>query len=77
MEKDQEIESINNELIISRMSNNFSTLKANNDKVNEECLKSLIEIKENSAETINPHKPGIIRAKTSKDEMKIFCIVFC
>ena len=46
-EKDQEIESINNELIISRMSNNFSTLKANNDKVNEECLKNLIEIKEN------------------------------
>ena len=30
-------------------------------------------IKENSAETINPEKPGgIIRAKTSKDEMKIF-----
>ena len=31
-------------------------------------------IKENSAETINPQKPGIgiIRAKTSKDEMKIF-----
>ena len=46
-EKDQEIESINNELIISRMSNNFSTLKSNNDKVNEECLKNLIEIKEN------------------------------
>ena len=46
-EKDQEIESINNELIISRMSNNFSTLKANTDKINEECLKNLIEIKEN------------------------------
>ena len=29
-------------------------------------------IKENSAETINPQKPVIIRAKTSKDEMKIF-----
>ena len=46
-EKDQEIESINNELKISRMSNNFSTLKANTDKINEECLKNLIEIKEN------------------------------
>ena len=29
-------------------------------------------IKENSAQTINPQKPGIFRAKTSKDEMKIF-----
>ena len=46
-EKDQEIESINNELIISRMSNNFPTLKSNTDKINEECLKNLIEIKEN------------------------------
>ena len=46
-EKEQEIEKVKNELKISKMSNNLSSiLKSNIDKVNEECLKNIIEIKE-------------------------------
>ena len=56
-EKDQEIESIKNELKISKMSNNLSSaLKANTSKINEECLKSLIEIKENLKEIKSENK---------------------
>ena len=56
-EKDQEIESIKNELKISKMSNNLSSaLKASTSKINEECLKSLIEIKENLKEIKSENK---------------------
>ena len=47
-EKEQEIEKIKNELHISKMANNLNiSLKSNINKMNEECLKNLIEIKEN------------------------------
>ena len=47
-EKEEEIEKIKNELHISKMKNKLnSSLESNTNKVNEECLKNLIEIKEN------------------------------
>ena len=47
-EKEKEIEKIKNELHISKMKNKLnSSLKSNTNKANEECLKNLIEIKEN------------------------------
>ena len=47
-EKEEEIEKIKNELHISKMKNKLdSSLKSNTNKANEECLKNLIEIKEN------------------------------
>ena len=47
-EKKEEIEKIKNELHISKMKNKLnSSLKSNTNKANEECLKNLIEIKEN------------------------------